>query len=210
MGSAMSVTSTRLLLVEVAPVVEQVEDVGTAARRHRGRDARLQIVGVDALERDLGAQRLAGLDHLLGQNLVAGRDEVDPARQVELGALRICGRPLRRKDCVQACSGDRSRGTGDPDELPSVDPLRRHWRSSMIILGDTQGCAKPPGKATILYHRDRQGVNRQWRGCAKGSVYRAPAMQPDGAMDAMRGARNVSASTIAIRPMAAEPMKSQA
>jgi hypothetical protein len=79
----------------------------------------------------------------------------------------------------------------------------------MIILGDTRGCAKPPGKATFLYHRHQQGVNRQWRGCAKGSVYRAPAVAGR-ATDTTRGARKVSASTIAIRPIAAELMKSQA
>ena len=41
--------------------MEHVDDVRAGARRDGGRDARLEVVGVDALERDLGAERLVGL-----------------------------------------------------------------------------------------------------------------------------------------------------
>ena len=44
--------------VEVGPVVEKVDDVGPRARLDRRGDARLNVVGIDGLNRELDAKRL--------------------------------------------------------------------------------------------------------------------------------------------------------
>ena len=41
--------------VELRPVPEHLDDVGARARLNRGSDSRLEIVGVDELDDDLGA-----------------------------------------------------------------------------------------------------------------------------------------------------------
>ena len=97
------------VLVELRPVVEHHEDVGAGARLDGGGDARLQVVGVDGLELDLGAERLAGLRHLALQLDVGLGNEVDPAHDVQLGALREGGRAARGEDSLDA-AGERRGG----------------------------------------------------------------------------------------------------
>jgi hypothetical protein len=87
--------------------VLQEEDVGAAARRDGGSDAGLEVVGVDGLDRDLGAQGLPGLDRLLLERLVGGRDEVHPADHVELLALRVGGGPAGRENPGEPGRGGR-------------------------------------------------------------------------------------------------------
>ena len=81
--------------VEVGPVVEHHDDIRPRARLDRRGDSRLQVVGVDELEDDLGAQRLRGLARLTLKLHVARGDEVDPAQDVESRPLRERRRPPR-------------------------------------------------------------------------------------------------------------------
>jgi hypothetical protein len=108
------------LLVEMGPVVEHVDDVGACARRHRRRHARLDIIGVDALDRDLGAQDPRGLAHLTGQDLVARRDEVVPPEDMQRGALRMSGGSARGQNTGQAGS----RAARRPHERSPVQDTR--------------------------------------------------------------------------------------
>src|SRR5215831_16569041 len=88
--------------VELRPVPQHLDDVGAGARLDGGGDARLQVVGVDELERDLGSQRLRRLRGLAPQLDVGLGDEVDPPDDVELGALRERGSATRRQDACHA------------------------------------------------------------------------------------------------------------
>src|SRR5207249_7437620 len=101
-----------------------VDDVGAALRLDGGRDARLQIVGVDELELDVGAQRLRRLAGLLLQLDVAGRDEVDPAHDVQPGPLREGGGPMSGQD------------SGDTGQLQERSALHRPppSRSALVSL----------------------------------------------------------------------------
>ena len=90
------------VLVEVGPVVQHVNDVGPRARLDGGGDARLEVVGIDELEDDLGAERLRRLRGLALELHVAGGDEVHPAQDVESRALRECRRSARRQDACDA------------------------------------------------------------------------------------------------------------
>jgi len=112
--------------VELRPVVEHDEDVGAGPRLDRGGDARLQVVRVDRLEHDLGAERLGGLRHLALELDVRLGNEVDPTDPVELRPLRVGGRATRRDDAFDAAHRDRRRGTRCRDELPAIQPLRVH------------------------------------------------------------------------------------
>src|SRR6266404_4922265 len=113
------------VLVEVRPVVLEVEDVRARARLDGGRDARLQVVGVDRLELDLRAQRLLRLGHLALELDVRLRDEVHPAHPVQGAALRERRRLPRGED-----PGD----AGDLEEVPSIYRLHVHSR---ILLDDS-------------------------------------------------------------------------
>src|SRR5207247_3615983 len=90
------------ILVQVGPVVLEVENVGTGARLDGSRDTRLEVVGVDGLEHALCAQRLGGLGHLALQLDVRFGDEVHPAHPVQLGALGEGRRAPRGEDALYA------------------------------------------------------------------------------------------------------------
>ena len=102
------------VFIEVRPVVEHVNDVGAALRLDRRRDARLQIVGVDELEHYLRAERLPRLAGLLLQLDVAGRDEIDPAQDVQPRALRERRRAAGRRHRRRRGRGLHERAPGDP------------------------------------------------------------------------------------------------
>ena len=73
-----------------------------------GRDTRLQVVGVDELDGDLGAERLRRLGRLALELDVPLGNEIDPANDVKLGALRQGRRPTRGDDPLD--TGRRQRG----------------------------------------------------------------------------------------------------
>ncbi len=99
--------------VEMRPVVERHDDVGPGGRLDRRRDARLDVVGVDGLEPDLGAERLLGLGHQgLAQQLVRCRDEIAPAQPVQLGPLGKGRGPPGRQDAGQTAGGGGRRTAG--------------------------------------------------------------------------------------------------
>src|SRR5207245_3519343 len=68
-------------------VVGDDDDVGAAAALDGRRQARLDVVLVDALDRDLHARLLAELLRLLLEHLVRRRDEVRPLQEVQPCAL---------------------------------------------------------------------------------------------------------------------------
>ena len=95
------------VLVEVRPVVLEVEDVGARAGLDGRGDARLQVVGVDGLQRDLGSERLGGLGHLALQLDVRLRNEVDPAHPVQLRSLGVGRRLAGGQDPLDSSDGHR-------------------------------------------------------------------------------------------------------
>jgi hypothetical protein len=94
--------------------VQHHDDVRTRGGLDGRRDAWLQVVTVDEFELDLGAQRLAGIDGLALELDVAGRNEVHPAQDVKLGALREGGRPVR---------GDNAGDSGHLEERAALHRL---------------------------------------------------------------------------------------
>src|SRR5205809_658918 len=78
--------------VEVGPVVEHQDDVRTAPRLDRRGDARLEIVRVDRLERDVHLHLPVVLGDHPPELGVAFGDEVDPLEEVELRGLGEGGR----------------------------------------------------------------------------------------------------------------------
>jgi hypothetical protein len=90
------------VLVEVRPVVQHHDDVRPRARLDGRGDARLQVVGVDRLERDLDLRLLAVLGVLPAQLDVPLGDEVDPLQHLDLGALRVGGGAPGREDALEA------------------------------------------------------------------------------------------------------------
>src|SRR5215472_3994319 len=110
--------------VEVRPVVEHVHDVGPRARLNGGGYARLDVVGVDELEDDLGAESFGGLTGLALELDIAGGDEVHPSDDVEPRALRMSGRSVCGQDALKAGGGQSRRRDGREtrclDEAASV------------------------------------------------------------------------------------------
>ena len=75
------------VLVQVGPVVLEEEDVGARPRLDGGGDARLQVIAVDRLEDNFGAEGLRSLGHLALELDVGFGDEVHPPHPVQLGPL---------------------------------------------------------------------------------------------------------------------------
>jgi hypothetical protein len=90
----------------------------------------LQIVGVDGLERDLGAERLGRLRHLPLQLDVGLRDEVDPANPMQLRSLGESRRPAGCQDPLDTGDGHGG-GPGDLEEVPAVHATCCH---AVILL----------------------------------------------------------------------------
>ncbi len=88
--------------VELRPVPEHLDDVGAGTRLNRRGDPGLQVVGVDELEGDFGAERLRGFRGLALELDVGLGNEVDPPDDVKLGPLRERGSPARRHDAGYA------------------------------------------------------------------------------------------------------------
>jgi hypothetical protein len=97
-----------------------VEDIGAGPRLDGGGDARLQIVGVDGLERDLGAQRLSRLRELASQLLVGLGDEVVPPDDVQRRALGE-GRSTPGGDSALDAGRRRHRGRRELKEATPPD-----------------------------------------------------------------------------------------
>jgi hypothetical protein len=88
-----------------------------------------EVVRVDELERDLGAERLRRLGRLALQLDVGLRDEVVPAHDVELGALRERRRLPRGHDTFDAGGGDRGGRARHRDELPAIHAVTGYGSS---------------------------------------------------------------------------------
>ena len=102
------------VLVEVRPVVQHMDDVGAALRLDRCGDPRLQVVGVDEFELHLRAEQFRRVGRLLLQLDVAGRDEIDPAQDVQPRALRERRRAAGRRHRRRRGRGLHERAPGDP------------------------------------------------------------------------------------------------
>src|SRR2546425_8587742 len=85
----------------MGPVVQQHDDVGSGARLDGGGDARLEVVGVDRLEGDGGAEGPSGFAELTAELLVAGGHEVVPAEEVEFGPLGERRGPAPAEDALE-------------------------------------------------------------------------------------------------------------
>jgi hypothetical protein len=85
--------------------VQHHDDVRPAARLDRRGDARLQVVGVDSLERDLDLRLLLVLGDLTSHLHVALGNEVHPLQQVDLRALGERRRPPGRQDPLDSGGG---------------------------------------------------------------------------------------------------------
>ena len=109
-------------LVEERVVVGDDDDVRAAAALDRRREARLDVVLVDPLDRDLGARLPAELLRLFFEHLVGRRNEVRPLQEVQ-------ARALRERGCG-AGGGERPRGGGGSEKLASAEPGHRHRTSS--------------------------------------------------------------------------------
>jgi hypothetical protein len=105
------------VFIEVRPVVQHVDDVGAALRLDRGGDAGLQVVGVDHLEDDFRPERLRRFSSLLLQLDVAGGNEIHPAQDVHLAALRERGRGAGGEDRAEP-------GAGRRDECAAIQSSR--------------------------------------------------------------------------------------
>src|SRR5207302_9156870 len=109
-------------LIEMRPVVEHQDDIGTAAGLDGGGNARLEVVRVDGLERDLGPRLLIVFGDLAPQFDVPLGNEIDPLKKVDLGPLSVGGRPAGREDLFDPTGGDgHTDGTTDPEEGPAID-----------------------------------------------------------------------------------------
>jgi hypothetical protein len=91
--------------VEMRPVVQHHDDVRAGSGLDRGGDARLQVVGVDGLERDLDLRLLLVLGDLASDLDVALGDEVHPLQQVDLRALGEGRRPAGAQDAFEPGGG---------------------------------------------------------------------------------------------------------
>jgi hypothetical protein len=90
------------------------------------RDPRLQVVGIDVLDGDLGAEELASLGRLSLKLDIAGRNEVRPVEQMELGPLRMSGRaPGGQNPVDPRRSGQGDGRTDNPKERAAVDARHR-------------------------------------------------------------------------------------
>src|SRR5207248_9185562 len=85
-------------LVEQRVIVGDDDDVGAAGALDGRRQARLDVVLVDAFDRDLHTGLLAELLRLLLEDLVGRRDEVRPLQKVQPRALRPRGRGAGRAE----------------------------------------------------------------------------------------------------------------
>jgi hypothetical protein len=124
------VTHVRQALgVEVRPVVHGVDDVGAGAGLDRRGDARLQVVAVDGLERDLEPQRLLRLrQQLLAQQRVGGGNEIAEPQPVQRGVLRVGGRPAGGQDAGQRAAADQ-RAARSLEEFATINS---HGASSVL------------------------------------------------------------------------------
>ena len=128
--------------IELRPVVEAADDVGSRARLDRGGCARLDVVAVDGLEGELDAERFfAGRNDLFAQQLIGCGYEVVPSQPVDRGRLRVGRRPAGRENGRNSSGPRRDRaGTGELQELAAcyaghgVSPgsLDCFWRQQYV------------------------------------------------------------------------------
>jgi hypothetical protein len=114
-------------------IVRDGHDVGAAPALDRGRDARLDVVLIDALGDDLDAGLLAELLRLLIEELIRRGDEVGPLKDVEPRPLREGGRLTHgehRGECG-AAGDETSTVHGGSSCLHMSNMLwgRRPWRT---------------------------------------------------------------------------------
>ena len=124
--------------IELRPIVDRADDVGTGAGRDGGRDPRLDRQPVDAFEIDLDAEVLLGLlvdlrsDHLVGNRYIVG-----PPDPMQGRPLREGGRPARGQNAGEPSGRGRCRsGAGKLQQAAAIDT--RHGSSPLIFLAVTR------------------------------------------------------------------------
>ena len=105
------------VFVEQRVIVRDDDDVGAAAALDRRREARLDVVLIDALDGDLRTRLSAELLRLLLEHLVGGWDEVRPLQEVQSRSLGEYGRGAR--------GGERA-GGGDFHEVATAEAADGH------------------------------------------------------------------------------------
>src|SRR5580704_15660118 len=123
--------------IELGPIVDRADDVGTGAGRDGGSDPRLDRQPVDAFEIDLDAEVLLSLLVDLGsERLVGNRHIVGPPDPMQRGALGEGRRPARGQDPGEPAGRGRDRsGAGELQYAAAID--LRHGNSPVISCGYT-------------------------------------------------------------------------
>src|SRR5262249_20270928 len=111
------------LAVELRPIVEHADDVRPGARLNRGGDARLNVVGVDRLDRELHAERLLALRRDLAlEQLVRGGAEIRPGQPMDARRLRAGGRAARGENARHPGRGGYGAAAGQFQETSAIEP----------------------------------------------------------------------------------------
>ena len=126
------------VLVEQRVVVGDDDDIGAAGALDGRRQACLDVVLVDALDRDLHPGLPAELLRLLLEDLVGGRDEVRPLQEVQPRPLRPRGRGAGRGEDTDGGRRPEKIATGeaaDHDVLLDGACFSNTWRAPPQSVG---------------------------------------------------------------------------
>ena len=121
--------------VELRPIVQPHDDVGTGTRLNRGGDARLDVVGVYRLDGQLDAEILLALfGDLALQQHIGGGHEIGPAQPVNRRRLAVSGSPSAGQDASQptgpGCERAGARQLSKPAAIDAVHRTSHLFRAA--------------------------------------------------------------------------------